>query len=299
MLEVEKYFNLGVCGKLFFTSWDRFKHKYKRQCDVCGKKTWTIDLINKELLRITKGEYMVISKNYINGNTPIELIHNKCNSVYSTKWRNFYYQGSRCPKCSYELRAEMLKKSHDEFSEDLKVVYGNGIIAVEYYKGCNLPIKFKNLTTGIEFTARPSTVLGRQSMGISYSVGEHFIYNYLKTNRICFKKEFSFYGLKSQKNKLLRFDFAVFLDESQEKPEFLIEYDGIQHFEPREVFGGQEQFEKQQLHDRMKDDYCKQNGIELIRIPYREQDNIEEILTEKLCSLIEGSLPEKQHCLSL
>ena len=63
---------------------------------------------------------------------------------------------------------------------------------------------------------------------------------------------------------------------------FVIEYDGKQHFKPVDIFGGQDGFEETQLHDQIKTQYCKDNNIELIRIPYWEKDNIEEILNHKL-----------------
>ena len=46
----------------------------------------------------------------------------------------------------------------------------------------------------------------------------------------------------------------------------MIEYDGIQHFEPRERFGGQVEFEKIQIRDGIKNKYCENNNIQLIRI---------------------------------
>ena len=45
-----------------------------------------------------------------------------------------------------------------------------------------------------------------------------------------------------------------------------IEYDGIQHFEPRERFGGQAEFEKIQIRDGIKNKYCENNNIQLVRI---------------------------------
>lgn len=106
----------------------------------------------------------------------------------------------------------------------------------------------------------------------------------LQQVKVMYLSEFTFYYCRDIKP--LPFDFAVFTDTSQKKPEYLIEYDGIQHFEPVEYFGGQKQFERQQLHDKIKDDYCKEQGIKLIRIPYWEIDNIEQILTEELSELI-------------
>ena len=47
-----------------------------------------------------------------------------------------------------------------------------------------------------------------------------------------------------------------------------IECDGIQHFEPIEHFGGEEQFKIRQQHDQIKTNYCLSNNIQLIRLPY-------------------------------
>ena len=47
-----------------------------------------------------------------------------------------------------------------------------------------------------------------------------------------------------------------------------IEYDGEQHFMPKEFFGGEEGFSRRQQLDKLKDKYCEENGIKLIRIPY-------------------------------
>ena len=57
-----------------------------------------------------------------------------------------------------------------------------------------------------------------------------------------------------------------------------IEFDGEQHYVSKEYFGGEEGFKKTKIRDGIKDDYCKDNDIKLIRIPYWEFDNIEEIL---------------------
>ena len=53
-----------------------------------------------------------------------------------------------------------------------------------------------------------------------------------------------------------------------------IEYDGIQHFEPVNDFGGEIEFNNIQIRDNIKNEYCKNNNINLIRIRYDE--NIEE-----------------------
>lgn len=51
-----------------------------------------------------------------------------------------------------------------------------------------------------------------------------------------------------------------------------IEFDGQHHFQPVQIFGGQEYFEKTIHHDQLKNEYCKEHNIQLIRIPYWKTD---------------------------
>ena len=67
------------------------------------------------------------------------------------------------------------------------------------------------------------------------------------------------------------FDFAIF---EENKLLGLIEYDGEQHFKSVEIWGGEEQLKIQQERDQRKNEWCKDNNIRLIRIPYTEYDNL-------------------------
>ena len=87
-----------------------------------------------------------------------------------------------------------------------------------------------------------------------------------------FKEEYSFPDLIGQGGHALRFDFAVFDDNNE--LEFLIQYQGIQHYKPKSVFGGMSGLRKQQFYDMQKREYCKKHNIKLVLIPYWEQQNI-------------------------
>ena len=54
-----------------------------------------------------------------------------------------------------------------------------------------------------------------------------------------------------------------------------IEYDGIQHFLPIEIWGGEETLIEQQKKDKIKNQFCKDNKIKLIRINYKQDINME------------------------
>ncbi|TDM04049.1 DUF2726 domain-containing protein [Macrococcus carouselicus] len=77
-------------------------------------------------------------------------------------------------------------------------------------------------------------------------------------------------------NKRLKFDFAIF--NKNKELILLIEYDGIQHFQEVGFFGGQDELKIRQYRDEIKNNYCLNNQIPLVRIPYYEEDNIESIL---------------------
>ena len=53
----------------------------------------------------------------------------------------------------------------------------------------------------------------------------------------------------------------------------LIEYDGQQHFMPVSIFKGDDGYLETQKHDKIKNDYCKQHNIPLIRLPYYLTNN--------------------------
>ena len=95
---------------------------------------------------------------------------------------------------------------------------------------------------------------------------EIFIQKYLEKNNINFIPQKTFVDcLNKKKTSHLFFDFYL-IDYNT-----IIEYDGLQHFKPVKIWGGQEKLDKQQENDNIKDNYCKQNKIQLIRIPYTKK----------------------------
>jgi very-short-patch-repair endonuclease len=61
-----------------------------------------------------------------------------------------------------------------------------------------------------------------------------------------------------------------------------IEYDGEQHFKEVNIFGGVDRFKNQRTNDNIKNIYCQEKNINLIRIPYWEILNIESVLKNKI-----------------
>ena len=97
---------------------------------------------------------------------------------------------------------------------------------------------------------------------------EQYIKSILEVNNIDFVEQ---YRIPSCKDKYtLPFDFAIFKDD---KLICLIEYDGKQHFEPIKIFGGESGFNDTTHRDSIKNDFCKNNNLTLLRLPYYLTDD--------------------------
>ena len=103
-----------------------------------------------------------------------------------------------------------------------------------------------------------------QSCGHLKSKGEKQIAKILTNNNILFEPQYKFNELKSDRGYPLIFDFAVFNNDGD--IDFLIEYQGKQHFEPIEYFGGEKAFNIQKDNDKKKKEYAKEHNIPLIEI---------------------------------
>lgn len=107
------------------------------------------------------------------------------------------------------------------------------------------------------------------------SAGEMLIEKYLIDNHILHTSEQTFDELVGLNGGALRYDFAIFKDN---KIIQLIEFDGDQHKE----IGYFNKDGKVFKHDDIKNIYAKEHNIPLLRIPYVEINNIEQILKENL-----------------
>lgn len=114
-----------------------------------------------------------------------------------------------------------------------------------------------------------------QSCGCGRSKGEDLIVKLLTEAHISFEQQKNFASCRSPKtNFVYYFDFYL--------PDYntLIEFDGIQHFETIDFFG--EELEERQQADAFKNNWCKENNIPLIRIPYThlKELKIEDLILE-------------------
>lgn len=274
-----------LCGEDFKTTFDEFKNDKKRQCNKCGYMNGGKEhrkphkyFIN-EVYQLVGNEYTVVDK-YINDSTKITLRHNDCGYEWKVIPSSFL-QGTRCPKCQHRSYIKTNKEIVQEVCNLVKDEY----TVLEKYKGGEVKILFRHNKCGYEYYVKPNNFRnGRRCPNCSLPHTPHtekHIAKLLKKMDIDFETQKTFADCINPKtNKKLRFDFAIY---SNNKNLFcLLEYDGKQHFEPVKFFGGKKSLALNQYRDNIKNDYCRQNNIKLIRIPYWDFSNLEEILQNNL-----------------
>ena len=110
-------------------------------------------------------------------------------------------------------------------------------------------------------------------------LGELAICGILDEYEVDYDTQVRFVDLTGIGNKQLSYDFGIY--NGSGRLVALVEYQGMQHYQPIEFFGGEDSYEKQQLHDELKKDYAqKMLGVPLLEVPYsaRTQEEIRDII---------------------
>lgn len=249
-------------------------HSRGRGCSICGgsNKSTTNDFIKKA--KEKHNDYYNYSKvDYVNNSTKVILI---CPKHGEFKQRPNDHLKYGCNKCGIEVIAKIkilnlnefiikAKNKHGDFYDYSKVIYNGhrnyvNIICPEHG----------------EFKQKANGHLNGQGCPIcKESKGEREIRLWLEVKNINYISQYRFNDCRNIRP--LPFDFYL--------PYYntCIEFDGEQHYRLQEnsLFGDSEEFNKRQLHDLIKTNYC--NGLfdrpKLIRIKYSEINQIDSILS--------------------
>lgn len=210
-------------------------------------------------------EILSNEKDYTGTMSDIKL---KCpnNHIFTTNYRNFK---KRVNKCEYCIKEEKLNKAIQRAREL------NYILIDNEYIGKNNKLNII-CDKGHEWhpTYDSFVYAENKCFYCQYSKGETRIEDFLLANSISYVKQHTFESCIYKRK--LKFDFYL--------PEFnvCIEYDGIQHFEAQEHFGGEQKYTELCIKDDIKNEFCFTNDIGMIRISYEDYELIEYILEKEL-----------------
>jgi hypothetical protein len=242
----------------------------KQGCYRCSRKYNDKETFIESSLTIFGETYDYSKVEYIDSHTKVEIICKEHNSFFMCP-KEHINQKQGCPKCGKISMSNKHRKDIDLLMNQFKDLNGD---LYDYSK-----VEYKNNRTKVEiickehgsFLQTPKSHLhGAGCPKCNISSGERKILSYLENLGIEYSYNHTF---EKCKYKLpLPFDFFI--------PSYnlCIEFDGEQHYRPIEYFGGVDNFKRQIKRDHIKDKYCNDNKISLIRISYLNQNEISKIL---------------------
>ena len=272
-----------ACGNKFTKEWTHVMHDKRLLCPTCARNEQTkkkreerdSDAIKKiESFGYHFEEY----PKHIFGNELVEVIQNKtgykvmvtATQLEHRKQNNVFSEDTNKHNLLYNINKYIENNDFDceaiRIAEE-KEKCGGKLSWIEMRCSCGRlfyitsnPSKLKRCGGKCSFCNQ------------SISINERKVKDFLDGLNIKYKMQYTFNSCRNKKP--LHFDFHL------DDYDILIEIDGEQHFEAVR-FGGIsedkaiENFKKQQLKDKIKDDFCKKNHIPLLRIPYWEFNNEE------------------------
>lgn len=236
-------------------------HLSEHGCPVCGgTKPHTKESFTKEAYIIHDNFYGYKNVIYVDNKTVVKITCPKHGDFPQTP--NSHLSGHGCPICINR------KSNQEEYIKKAKITHN------DYYSYNNLIYNGSDKYVIItcpehgDFSQRAAGHLQGFGCGkCNKSKGEREIEKYLFKNNIKYVCQKKFNDCKNIHH--LKFDFYL--------PDYnlCVEYDGEYHY--KKIFENNN-LEKQKLRDKIKDDYCKNNNIHLLRIPYYKFNHIKKIL---------------------
>lgn len=237
-------------------------------CPKCGIENRNEKMVNdfdSLVLRFNEkhgGKYDYTLSNYVRNNIKIDI---RCieHGIFSQRPDN-HLSGQGCPICS--INSMSLKKTYtlDDFIDKSSNIHENKYSYIDsIYIDSLTPIDIICHKHG-KFSQKPVYHMGGSGCpNCVLSKGERLIGKCLTNMKIDYICQYIFENCRY--NNHLKFDFYL------PYHNICIEYDGRQHFESVEIWGGEEEFIKTRKRDTIKNDYCHNNEIKLLRIPYWEK----------------------------
>lgn len=189
-----------------------------------------------------------------------------------------YLTSGNTTSCGCVQKARAAEVNQKDFT-DMVSSYGVKLLRQDYQndRGCWMWV-CECPCCHAEFTALPAKVMNGHitSCGCArQSSGERLVKSWLEDHGVEYIPQYRYDDCVDK--DVLPFDFYL--------TDFntCIEYHGRQHYFSTPIFGGDEAFETLQRHDQIKRNYCQENNISLLELPYTLSDDQ---IKEKLLSVI-------------
>ena len=262
----------------------------KYYCDICRQEA--IDNNMKELndihnIKIEKIKNILLNE-YKNQYKFLEVIKDNNSDHYKVKLYNVLLEKERIVNAHTILFGELSKKNNNvlrnlvDYDEAKKRVNELDIKSFREYKKWHVRTKQTEMPSNPHRAYKDRWISHFEFFNTNnkdcMSAGEKRIYDYLQRKNIEFVWQKRFKDCKDKRE--LPFDFYL------PKYNLIVEFDGEQHYKITGRFG-QENFDIIQKHDLIKNKYCANNNINIIRLTHDDLSNnmIEWMLDNELSKI--------------
>lgn len=238
-------------------------------CPECSHNAKiTLQSLEEYIEKNANNEYEIVSE-HINGNkNKIIFKHLVCGKTFKMAPHNFK-DGQRCPYEARQRATVSNSYSLGKMQSILDSTTNSRYKIVDSYVCATKNALILDKKCNSKFISNPGQ-LSRGETGCpicASSKGEKAVRNYLKRHGYKFEEQVKFLDCKNIRP--LPFDFAVY---SSDRLLCLIEYQGFQHYTLSSLFDEKpSNFNDRIARDKIKSDYCKENNIHLIKIPYKSR----------------------------
>jgi len=233
-----------------------YSSRRKYFCPLCNSESV------KSMVEACEKNDITIIKYGDNVTSQWPLHCNRCNRDFERMPSNWLKK--ECPYCGTPIN----QISKEQYQKRIDDAFGEGEFEIldEVPSSKRITVKHK---CGFIRKTQPGALInskGCPRCGGTLSRGEQLIATYLNEHNITFQSQ------EKLKDSMQRFDFFL--------PQYnlAIEFNGKQHYEPIDIFGGELRFKEQQEFDKKKAEYCQNNGIELFIISYKDIKKIDILL---------------------
>lgn len=255
---------------------DRSRRGLKNVCRICedtAQQKPRLAAIAKIDNILKKKKTLELKEDIVSLSKEVSWFCTKCKHSFTRQPQHFL-KNSKCPWCEgcfpvYTI--DIVKQlSFDQWGSEYDV------LSKDYNYNRSVKIKVKHNVCGFIYDVNVHNFTrGHGCPRCKSSSGERLVRQFLEKEKIVFQEQYRF---KNSVISHLSFDF--YLEVGDEKK--VIEYNGIQHYQPVDFFGGDEAFVLQQDRDQQKIAFCQKNNIELITIPYYDTSILSNELAQRL-----------------
>lgn len=261
---------------------DSFKVRHHKECIIMMLKNSSV--FKKSATNRYNDAVDYSQVEYKGSDYPVKLICKICGTVYYQTPEVHLISSINthgCPNCFKKYYHNLFSNTFDDFVNKAKKVHGNRYLYFkEYFVDYNTPTRIYDTIKKEYFQQIPKKhLMGHGNNTVQNSMGENLIKTWLRDNKLKFNSSVIVKDLIHGRNiNRVIIDFVVYLESNTT---IWIEYNGIQHYKEMEFFcHGNMTFEKQLQRDKNVREYCKNNHIQLIEIPYtyKNYESVKDLL---------------------